>query len=389
VQLELAAGYAEITFDSGARVVLEGAASLEIKSAWKATLLRGTLKVSVPPEALGFRISNPAVEVVDLGTEFTMVADAHGAEVFVLKGEVEAAPRAAAEQDTILLRENESRRFASTGVTDVSDRARKFALFNEPLALDRLTPTTRIVHWSFDESSGDVLRASSPEAKPEAFDAQLEAAPPADAARINGHQGRALRFDGRLFARARVPGISNSTPHTISFWVRVPADAPLSDAYSMVTWTTRSKKLGNRHAGINWNRDRTEGPLGALRTDFGGGHAIGTTSLRDGRWHHIAVCFAPGDDQPDTPVQVRQYVDGRLESSTVMPGRTRGPAVAENAALTDIVWLGRRLGPTGPRPERFRGDLDELFIADRGLEPQEIVSLMNDNRLPATGLAAK
>ena len=88
-------------------------------------------------------------------------------------------------------------------------------------------------------------------------------------------------------------------------------------------------------------------------------------------------------------MQVRQYVDGRLESSTVMPGRTRGPAVAENPALADIVWLGRRLGPNGPRSERFRGDLDELFIADRGLEPQEIVSLMNDNRLPSTALAAK
>jgi hypothetical protein len=100
------------------------------------------------------------------------------------------------------------------------------------------------------------------------------------------------------------------------------------------------------------------------------------------------VCFAPGDDHPDTPVQVRQYVDGRLESSTVIPGRTRGPAVAENPALTDIVWLGRRLGPSGPRPDRFRGDLDELFIADRGLEPQEIVSLMHHNRLPSAALAA-
>jgi hypothetical protein len=370
-------------------VVLEGAASLEINSAWNATLLRGTLKASVPPEALGFRLSNPAVEIVDLGTEFTMIADAQGAEVLVLKGEVEAAPRAAAASETILLRENESRRFAATGVSDVTDRARKFALFNEPLALDRLAPTTRIVHWSFDESSGDVLRAESSDARPETFNARVDTAPQGETTRIKGRHGRALRFDGQLSARAKVRGISNSTPHTISFWVRVPEEAPLSDAYSMVTWMTRSKKLGNRHAGINWNRDRTEGPLGALRTDFGGGHAIGTTSLRDGRWHHIAVCFAPGDDHPDTPVQVRQYVDGRLESSTIMPGRTRGPAVAENAALTDTVWLGRRLGPTGPKRERFRGDLDELFIADRGLEPQEIVSLMNDRRLPATGLAAK
>ena len=54
--------------------------------------------------------------------------------------------------------------------------------------------------------------------------------------------------------------------------------------------------------------------------------------------------------------------------------------VAYGAAATDVVWLGCRL--TGKQPERFRGELDELFIADRGLEPQEIVSLMNNNRLP-------
>ena len=123
-RLELNAGYAEVTFDSGARVVLEGAALLDINSAWDATLRRGTLKTSVPSEAIGFRISNPVVDIVDLGTEFTMIADGLGsAEVLVLKGEVEAAPRSAAEQETILLRENESRRFAQSGVSDVSDRS--------------------------------------------------------------------------------------------------------------------------------------------------------------------------------------------------------------------------------------------------------------------------
>ena len=389
-KLELAAGAAEITFDSGARVVLEGAAALEIVSAWEATLRRGTLKANVPSEAVGFRVSNPAVEVVDLGTEFTMVADAQGAEVFVLKGEVEAAPHGAKEQETILLREKESRRFAATGVTAVPDSARKFAQFTEPLELNRLVPATRYVHWSFDETGGDRFQADSPAGRAERFEARihLPAGTERAAAHGEGRRAGALRCDGRLYASANLPGISGNTPHTISFWVRVPEDAPLSEAYSMVTWATKNKKLGNRHVGINWNRDRADGPIGALRTDFGGGQAVGMTSLRDGRWHHIAVCFAPGDENPEIPVQVKQYVDGRLESSTIIPGKTRGPAVAENAAFADIVWLGVRLGMAGPRQNRFRGEIDELFIADRGLEPQEIVSLMNENRLPAATLAA-
>ena len=201
--------------------------------------------------------------------------------------------------------------------------------------------------------------------------------------------GVALRFDGSLFAKASFPGLSGATTHTITFWARVPEDAQLSDAYSMVTWGLQSKKLGSRHVGINWNNRPEEGPLGALRTDFRGGRAIGTTPLRDGRWHHIAVVFAPGGDH--APVQVRQYVDGRLESSTITPDAMRGEARASNRKamtdLTDVLWLGCRLGVDGQRNARFRGELDELFVADRALEPNEIVGLMRNNQLPAAALA--
>jgi hypothetical protein len=86
---------------------------------------------------------------------------------------------------------------------------------------------------------------------------------------------------------------------------------------------------------------------------------------------------------------VKQYVDGRLESSAIVPGRIRGPAATANPALNDLVWLGCRLGASGPRQERFRGEIDELYIADRALAPQEIVQVMADNRVPALALAAR
>ena len=390
--LELIAGLVEITFDSGARVVLEGPASLDVNSAWNGTLRRGTLKASVPPEAIGFRISNPAVEVVDLGTEFTMIADGQGAaEVLVLKGEVEAAPRAAAEQDTILLREKESRRFAASGVSDVSDREKKFALFTRPLGLERFSATVSYVHWSFDEADGAVAKADARGTPADAFNVQIfrDPAGMVAAARAEGRRAGALRFDGDLFAKAQFAGLSDSATRTIAFWVKVPEDAQLSDAYSMVTWGLKSKKLGNRHVGINWNNRPAEGPLGAIRTDFRGGHAIGTTSLRDSRWHHVTIVFAPGAD--DAPVQVHQYVDGRLESSAVTIDAMHAAASASDRAamadLTDVLWLGCRLGVRGKTFGRFRGEIDELFVADRGLEPNEIVALMKDNQLPSSAVA--
>ena len=127
-RLELSKGVAEITFDSGARVILEAPVSLAVNSAWDGTLRRGTLRATVPHEAIGFRISNPSVEVVDLGTEFTMIADTTGsAEVLVSKGEVEAAPRTTGDADSILLKEKESRRFAASGVSTIDNPAPLFA----------------------------------------------------------------------------------------------------------------------------------------------------------------------------------------------------------------------------------------------------------------------
>jgi len=389
-RLEIGAGFAEITFDSGARVVLEGAATLDVNSAWDATLRDGTLKASVPPEAVGFRVVNSAVEVVDLGTEFTMVADGRGgADVFVLKGEVEAAPRLAAETDTLLLRENQSRRFGQGGVSAVTDSAKRFAEFTQPLALDRFSPPVNFVHWSFDQiRSGEIAAEIAGIAVPADAAAMrlFDVVNPA-AARPAGPHGHALPLDGHAYARAKFPGLSGATPHTIAFWIRVPEDAQLSEAYTMVAWGTNLKKLSHRPVQVSWNRRPAEGALGALRTDFGGGSAIGTTSLRDGRWHHVTVCFAAGED-PEAPVQVKQYIDGRLESSTINPGKIRATGSPGDEAA-DFVWLGRRLTGNGPgQPESFRGDIDELFIADRALEPNEIVAVMKDNRLPRPTMVA-
>jgi hypothetical protein len=392
-RLELAQGYAEITFDSGAQVVLEGPASLDLNSAWDATLLRGTLKASVPTEAMGFRISNPAVEVVDLGTEFTMIADASGgAEVFVLKGKVEASACENAVQRTMVLHENQSRHFAASGISNVSDRQEKFAHFTQPVPLDHFVSATEYVHWSFDEAGGDVLQADSFGAPLSQFNARLQEV--SDTAlgkiRTEGRWQNALRFNGHLFATAPFPGISGTASHTVAFWVKVPEDASLSSAYAMVAWGANSKKLGSHPVHIGWNRNPTEGTVGVLRTDYGGGFALGATPLRDGRWHHIAVVFVPGEDI-NTPVEVKEYVDGRFEGEG--KPSPAGTEVAEKfreentTAIGDNLWLGCRLGAGGPRKERFRGEMDELCIADRALEPREIVQLMKENRPALTEVA--
>src|SRR4051812_26590346 len=196
-QVELSKGFAEITFDSGAQVLLQGPALLDVNSAWSATLKHGKLTASLPPEAMGFSISNPTVEVVDIGTEFTMVADAGGAatEVLVLKGEVEAAPRNTEDQQPIVLREKEARRFATSGISDVHDRDEKFEQLRQPVDLDRFVSPIGYAHWSFDATEGSTFNADAFDLPFTTGAAQVDPGPaPSSAIHVKGHTNHGLRF---------------------------------------------------------------------------------------------------------------------------------------------------------------------------------------------------
>jgi len=383
-QLRLESGFAEITFDCGAQVTLEGPAALDLDSAWEAVLQRGTLKASVPAEAVGFRVSNPSVNVVDLGTEFSMVADEAGAtEVFVLKGAVETTARDAAgnEERPVVLREKQARRFAKAGGSEVRDREAKLEKFMRKVAFERMSRPANYVHWSFDETSGDLAAASIP-----GLEAKLQTSADSSLAEAHasGHLQGALQLDGRLFARAAFPGIRQRIARTVAFWVNVPTDASLPDADAMLAWP-----MGNagRSVRIGWNRNPTQGVLGALRTDAGRSSLVGGTELRDGLWHHLAVVLSPkakGDklEKGEGPFQLRQYVDGRLETASFKHnGRRAKGAETQVVSLDDALWIGRAVDDASGA--RFRGTLDELFIADAALTPQEIRHLMRENR-PAT-----
>jgi hypothetical protein len=92
-RLRLERGLAEIEFDRGARVILQGPAGLELVSAKSTRLLYGTLTARVPVAARGFTVLSPRGEVVDLGTEFGLSVDPGGATtVKVFTGLVEAFP---------------------------------------------------------------------------------------------------------------------------------------------------------------------------------------------------------------------------------------------------------------------------------------------------------
>jgi hypothetical protein len=118
--LTLARGLAEIRFQCGARVVLNGPASLQILSGKGARLMQGKLTARVPEAAKGFEVLSPQGKVIDLGTEFGLSVSENGStNVYVFEGKVEAHPADAGQaQDAgVSLTRNQAARIAAGKVT--------------------------------------------------------------------------------------------------------------------------------------------------------------------------------------------------------------------------------------------------------------------------------
>lgn len=88
--LSLQEGFAEITFDNQARIILQSPAQIDIEDYNQIFLHSGKLSAVIPPTAVGFVVRTAAASIVDYGTEFGITADASGhTEAHVFKGRVE------------------------------------------------------------------------------------------------------------------------------------------------------------------------------------------------------------------------------------------------------------------------------------------------------------
>src|SRR6185503_16980486 len=94
--LRLKSGLAQIVFYSGARVVMEGPIEFQLISPTEVSCRNGRLTAEVPPQARGFRVSTPQMNVTDLGTSFGLDVKERRTDLHVFKGSVEFQPAAGA-----------------------------------------------------------------------------------------------------------------------------------------------------------------------------------------------------------------------------------------------------------------------------------------------------
>lgn len=93
-QLSLLSGIAELKFQNGAQIIIEGPCELRIIDGNTLDLASGKLWGYCPPTARGFEVLAPGDNrIVDLGTEFGVGVDHEGAvDIHVFDGEVEVSP---------------------------------------------------------------------------------------------------------------------------------------------------------------------------------------------------------------------------------------------------------------------------------------------------------
>lgn len=170
-----------------------------------------------------------------------------------------------------------------------------------------------------------------------------ENAPSASAGALGG----ALRFDGvddEVRSRGSRGALDQLYSFTVAAWVRTLADG---------RWQTVVDKRDALEDG--WDLYIDPQGRGFLRVDAEtlGGERV----IADGRWHHLAGLF---DGQ-----SLRLYVDGVLDRGRFI-GR-RPPVETSREVAVGRNFAGRR--------DAFEGQIDEMRIYGRALDPQEIQAL--------------
>ncbi|BDS06838.1 hypothetical protein NT6N_18780 [Oceaniferula spumae] len=366
-------GLLEMDLDGRGRLIVEGPAHIDFPESGKAVLHQGRIVMRATEKGHGYRVETPQGSIVDLGTEFGVSVGQDGiVETHVIEGSVEAIPTRG---KSVTLLQNKAMRLASDGGHAIDADAGKFYTQMPPEHQE----TVKSIHWSFNETSGNVARATGELA--DAGDVQPDMVFYADGEgkapeRVKGMLGGALSFDGvGAYAESGYRGIEGGKPRSVCFWLKVPEDFVLTQGFGIVSWG-RLKHWGEVWQ-VSVNPLADHGPIGRLRLGSHGGQVVGSTDLRDGKWHHIGVVMY-GGSQPNVGTHVILYVDGvqeRVSRRALQEVRT------EIEQAEHGVWLGRNTSfkkhqERNAQGKFFRGGLDELYIFDAALSQAELLQIM-------------
>lgn len=373
----LQSGLIQLEFYRGAVVVVEGPAELEFVNADRLICKRGRLRAHVPPQAEGFEIVSPKVELVDLGTEFGMdVADDGSASVHVFDGKVELyeSGKARSAETCQEFIESESAVVSAAGIIAQSNsQPLEFVSSSELSQLASNRNRLRLERWKQDRQSlADdprvVLQYSFEKSTASGRLLQSQAS---NSQQLNGAiigcrwtEGRWSGKDALEFkhpgdrVRLQVPGEFDSL--TYSAWVRIDGlDRPF-----IALMLTNGYEVGEPH----WQL-RDDGRL-LLGIQAPSGHvAYDSEPILNikhlGRWTHLATVY------DSESARVTHYINGENVGEL--------PITTDDFKLrfgeTEIGNWGTPMNYSPQKIRNFNGQIDELTLFRKALTAKQIQSL--------------
>jgi ferric-dicitrate binding protein FerR (iron transport regulator) len=372
--IELEGGIIELALGNKSRVVIEGPAKFAIPSVQHIRLERGRCYAEMEKGSFGLRIETPSGEVLDLGTALGVeVKSAIETAVHVFEGAVEVGnpgerSRLAEGKGILWLR--------SGKMEPIEDSEERF-LHRLPAHQNRAISW---LHWSFDEPEGDNVETTG-----EGFDPELGKGRIHGATRVKGVFGQGIEFNGvDEWVETSFPGIGGDHARTVACWVRLNADFGEENGQAIVGWgefSLANRNLSKRAAWELAIRDAKSAPegMGRIKVGFGGPMTVGSTDLRDGKWHHVAAVFT-GPSGAKSLGSVLVYVDGQLERRTFGVGHVQLKTDTATSKA-ELVQFGRQVLLVSRQREYFKGAIDEVFIVDSALTGNEIRRLMKNNSM--------
>jgi len=181
----------------------------------------------------------------------------------------------------------------------------------------------------------------------------------------------ALDFDGTddYVEVSGYTGVTGTSSRTVELWIKTSGTGVLT------MWGTNSP---TQKFGIRVNYTSAHGTVGAIKAEVNSGYNTGSTDVRDGNWHHVAVTLSD-DGSPNINESVI-YIDGELESISQSAEKQVNTASSANVAIGYDSF-----GNT----EYFDGQIDEVRIWSDARTAAEIKEYMHKEvASDASGLVA-
>lgn len=381
-QLQLTQGTVELTFGSGVKSIVTAPAHLTLHGHNTLYMNQGTAWFHVPKEAIGFQVKTKDLNIVDLGTEFGVLASPNNHdELHVFKGKVKVTAKRVRKESATLIA-GQARRIDPVGrLTDIPVSSRTF--------LTKLPRTLPYLHWAFDGTEQQQLEVTGSIRADTEIISKMKTEPGQTFTTKLGKFGNALSSIGNGSIQTNWDGISGNRPRTVAYWIKLP-DSEAHYFHPIVSWGMQEwdEQTSSTRELYTFVDTRQDSFITVTGLSLGAYWITGTTSIADNQWHHIAYVYN-GKSQANGDPKILCYVDGQVEATT----RHTYADAAKNSdgkiivnTVTDApnsypVSLFGRMWNIAPLEHDVTRLLDELYIFQGALSEEEILNLYQNNQL--------